>query len=204
MQEGQKAIERSAAARGGLNSARTVKALQGYGQNLASQEYQNAYNRFNQNQSNQFNRLASLAGLGQTANQQLGNASMNYGNQMSNIYTGMGNATAAANIGQADRIAGLMGQGATAAAIFSDERLKTNVKPIPKEDINEFRSTIKPYFFNYINEDFGTGEWAGVMAQDLEKSKLGKMAIVEDHNGNKLINTKKLMSILLASQAMGV
>jgi len=43
--EGQKAIERSAAARGILNSGSTRKALERYGQGMASQEYRNAYNR---------------------------------------------------------------------------------------------------------------------------------------------------------------
>src|SRR6476469_6841143 len=65
MAEGQKALERSAAARGGLNSGATMKALAQYGQDFASNEYQNAYNRFNNDQSTRFNRLSSLAGLGQ-------------------------------------------------------------------------------------------------------------------------------------------
>lgn len=51
--EGQKALERSAAARGGLLSGATGKALTRYGQEAGSQEFTNAYNR-----------LASLANLG--------------------------------------------------------------------------------------------------------------------------------------------
>ena len=47
MDEGTKALERSAAARGGLSSGSTLKALTRYGQDYASNEYQNAYNRFN-------------------------------------------------------------------------------------------------------------------------------------------------------------
>lgn len=45
VREGQKALERSAAARGGLLSGGTGKALQRYGQESASQEFQNAYQR---------------------------------------------------------------------------------------------------------------------------------------------------------------
>lgn len=54
--EGMKALDRTAAARGGLLSGATLKGAQRYGQGLASQEYGNAYNR-----------LAALAGVGQTA-----------------------------------------------------------------------------------------------------------------------------------------
>jgi hypothetical protein len=45
MSEGQKALEASAAARGGLFSGATGKALTDYSQNLASQEYDKAWNR---------------------------------------------------------------------------------------------------------------------------------------------------------------
>jgi hypothetical protein len=44
MSEGMKALERSAAARGGLLSGATLKGTQRYGQDLASQEFQNAFN----------------------------------------------------------------------------------------------------------------------------------------------------------------
>jgi hypothetical protein len=44
--EGMKALERSAAARGNLLSGSTLKGVQRFGQDLASQEYQNAFNRF--------------------------------------------------------------------------------------------------------------------------------------------------------------
>lgn len=46
MQEGQNAIESSAAARGGQLSGATLKALAKYGQDYASNEYQNAYGRY--------------------------------------------------------------------------------------------------------------------------------------------------------------
>ena len=46
MSEGMKALERSAAARGGLLSGATLKGIQRFGQDLASQEYTNAFNRY--------------------------------------------------------------------------------------------------------------------------------------------------------------
>ena len=72
--QGNNAIQGSAAAQGGLLSGATLKALQGYGQDMASQEYQNAYNRFNADQTNQYNRLSNLVGIGQNAAAQTGNA----------------------------------------------------------------------------------------------------------------------------------
>lgn len=68
--EGTKAIERGAAARGGLVSGRALKDLQRFGQGLASEEYGRAYGRaageFFGNREARFNRLASLAGVGQS------------------------------------------------------------------------------------------------------------------------------------------
>ena len=72
--QGNNAIQSGAAAQGGLLSGATLKALQGYGQDMASQEYQNGYNRFNADQTNQYNRLSNLVGIGQNAAAQTGNA----------------------------------------------------------------------------------------------------------------------------------
>ena len=49
--QGNNAIQGGAAAQGGLLSGATLKALQNYGQESASQEYQNAYNRFTATQA---------------------------------------------------------------------------------------------------------------------------------------------------------
>jgi hypothetical protein len=46
LKEGMQGLERSAAARGGLLSGGTLKGIQRYGQDMASQEYQNAFNRY--------------------------------------------------------------------------------------------------------------------------------------------------------------
>lgn len=98
MQEGMKAIERSAAARGGLNSGATLKSISRYGQDFASNEYSNAYNRFNSDRDRRWNRLSSLAGIGQTANSQVAQAGQNYANQANSNLIGIGNAQAAAGV----------------------------------------------------------------------------------------------------------
>lgn len=65
--EAQKAIERSAAARGIGQTGGTLKALTRYGQDMASQEYANAFDRslktFGANQQSRQQRLGTLSGL---------------------------------------------------------------------------------------------------------------------------------------------
>ena len=103
MSEGIKALDRSAAARGGLLSGATLKGVQRYGQDLGSQEYQNAFNRYvtgfnaNTGERNQlYNRLAGVAGTGQTATNQIGAQGANMASNIGNL-----NMTSAANTGNA-------------------------------------------------------------------------------------------------------
>jgi hypothetical protein len=90
LSEGQKALERSAAARGGLMSGGALKAAQQYGQEMGSQEYMNAFNRYQTEQQSRLNPLQTLAGVGQTSANQLGTAGQQYGTNIGNL--GMGQA----------------------------------------------------------------------------------------------------------------
>lgn len=83
--EGQKALERSAAARGGLISGNALKAAERYGQEMGSQEYQNAFNRYYREREAMLNPLQSLAGLGQSSAQSLGGAAANTGSNIGNL-----------------------------------------------------------------------------------------------------------------------
>jgi hypothetical protein len=122
LSEGQKALERSAAARGGLLSGGTGKALQRFGQDLASQEYTNAFNRYQTNRANLLQPLQSLAGQGQSTANTIGNygqamtsdinASLgNYGTNASNALIGAGNARASGYVGQANALTNALGTG---------------------------------------------------------------------------------------------
>jgi hypothetical protein len=110
LSEGQKALERSAAARGGLLSGGTGKALQRFGQEMGSQEYTNAFNRYQAERQARLGPLQSLTGMGQTTAQQLGTA----GQQMaSNVGDAMGSAAAArasGYVGQANALTGGLNQ----------------------------------------------------------------------------------------------
>jgi hypothetical protein len=85
MSEGMKALERSAAARGGLLSGATMKGIQRYGQDLASTEYQNAFNRYQTQRTNTLNPYASLAGVAQSSANTLGQQAGAYGVNAGNI-----------------------------------------------------------------------------------------------------------------------
>lgn len=103
LQQGQQALDRGAAARGTLYSGGHTADTMQFGQGLASQQFGNFYNR-----------LAGLAGVGQTAANQLGAYGQNYansvgqlnmqnaGNQMNSIY---GRANASSNM--ANQLAGI-------------------------------------------------------------------------------------------------
>ena len=106
LSEGIKALERSAAAKGGLLSGSQMKGVQRFGQDLASQEYQNAYNRYVQNQQTQRNALANLAGIGQTASTQLQRAGEQYAAPASELQQGIGNVRASQYTQGANAIAG--------------------------------------------------------------------------------------------------
>ena len=96
MSEGMKALERSAAARGGLMGGATGKALQRFGQEMGSQEYQNAFNRYQAERSARLNPLQSLAGVGQTSANTVGGYGQNYANQANQL--GMTNAANQGNL----------------------------------------------------------------------------------------------------------
>jgi len=195
MSEGMKAINGSAAARGMANSGATMKALTRYGQDFASSEYDKAYNR-------NYGRLSQLAGFGTGATAQNNQNAGQYGAQVAGNQIGVGNAAASNQIAQTNRLGQAIGQGASAAAAyFSDETLKTNINPISKEELKEMSSFLKAFAFNYKNSEHGEGDWIGVMAQDLEKSKLGKTLVVENEAGLKTISIPKVLSLFLATMA---
>jgi hypothetical protein len=102
--EGQKAIERSTAARGGLQSGAALKAAARFGQDLASQEYQNAFNRYQINRSNQLNPLQSLMGAGLTSANTLTSAAGQTGQNLMQGYGNLGQARASGYIGGANAL----------------------------------------------------------------------------------------------------
>jgi hypothetical protein len=117
-QQGQQGIDRKTAAAGGRISGASLKAAAQYGNDYATTKYGDAYNRVNQARSDRLNRLAALAGIGQTATQQVGQAGQNSANNISAMTTAQGNANGAATIAQGNiwggagnQLAALYGRG---------------------------------------------------------------------------------------------
>jgi len=128
LSEGLKALDRQAAARGGMMSGAALKAAGRYGQDVASQEYGNAFNRFQTNRASQaglftdaynrnrtrqldeFSRLGGLMTSGQNAAAGTGASQAAFGSNAANLMSqgaqamgqgviGAGQATAAGQMG---------------------------------------------------------------------------------------------------------
>ena len=96
LQQGEQALQQSAAARGDLLTGGTGKAIEQYGQDYASNEYGNVYNRslnqylqnyaqFQQGQSNTYSRLMGQVAAGQGAAGQAANAGQAAAGNVANI-----------------------------------------------------------------------------------------------------------------------
>ena len=110
--EGMKALNATAAARGGLISGNALKGATDYGQAAGSQEYQNAYNRYLAN-----NAQTLQAYNTNTANQQyLANLGQSSANNQANQIGQFGNAAAGNIIGAGNALAGGLIGGANANA----------------------------------------------------------------------------------------
>jgi hypothetical protein len=100
LKEGQRALDQSAAARGGLISGNALKAAQRYGQEMGSQEYQNAFTRYLREREAQLNPLQSLAGVGQTTAQTMAGQAGQYGANVGNLASATGASSANALLAQ--------------------------------------------------------------------------------------------------------
>lgn len=104
LQQGEKAVDAGAAARGGLMTGGTIKAEQNYGAGLASgtyqQTFQNALQQYNaalQGQAQNYNELSNTAGMGLNAVTGANQSSGQMGTNFANLMTGnASNLTAAA------------------------------------------------------------------------------------------------------------
>jgi hypothetical protein len=126
MSEGLKALDRTAASRGGMLSGAALRGATRYGQDMASQEYTNAFNRYQTNRSNQLNPLQSLMGSGQTAANQVGAAGQNYANQAGDAYMNAGNARASGYVGSANAWSNALGN---VANMYSQNQMLNRIFP---------------------------------------------------------------------------
>jgi hypothetical protein len=111
LKEGLRALENSAAARGGLLSGNAMRGITRYGQELGSQEFTNAFNRYQAERAARLNPLQSLAGMGQSNAATMAQQAGAYGQQMAQNAANMGNIRASGYMNTANALAGGIGQG---------------------------------------------------------------------------------------------
>lgn len=109
IKEGQKRLDRSAAARGGLISGAALKAATEYGQEMGSQEYMNAFNRYQTERAARLNPLQSLAGMSQTTANTLGTAGQNMASNVGEAQQSAAAARASGYVGQANALTSGLG-----------------------------------------------------------------------------------------------
>jgi hypothetical protein len=138
MSEGMKALERSAAARGGLLSGSALKGATRFGQDLGSQEYQNAFNRYQTNRANQLNPLQSLMGAGQTSANTLTNAAGQLGQGIAQSQVAQGNARASGYINTGNALNNALGTGVNSYLNYNMlNRLGGGLTPVQQSIVND-------------------------------------------------------------------
>lgn len=113
MDQGVEALDKSAAARGRLQSGAQSKALVDYGQGMGSQEYSNAYARYSDQyakeadrRATQYNMLSGLSSGGQASAAGQAQATSNLASTSGNILSNLGNAQAQSQYAQGQARAG--------------------------------------------------------------------------------------------------
>jgi hypothetical protein len=124
LSEGMKALDRQAAARGGLISGGALRAAQRYGQELGSQEYGAAYNR-----------LAGMANIGPQAAGVMSNLGQNYATNVGNIYQQQGNTAANAALARGSAYSGGLNQLGYLAGRYYGQPQTPNYAPVESRDI---------------------------------------------------------------------
>jgi hypothetical protein len=100
-EEGQRGLERQASSKGGVLSGQTLKALNRFNQDYASNEYGAAYDRYNKDRTFQAEALSGVAQMGQNAANKKGDWAQNYGLNRTNMVLDRGDKLAGLQLGRA-------------------------------------------------------------------------------------------------------
>lgn len=142
MSEGMKGVERSAAARGGLLSGATLKGIERFGQDLASNEYGNAFQRYYAQRNARLNPLQSMLGQGQTSTNVMSQAAGQAGQGIAQAYGNAGQARASGYVGMANAANQGVGSITNAANSYMNYNLMQNML-----GRNNFAATASPYSY---------------------------------------------------------
>lgn len=106
LNQGLQAMQRSAAAKGMLNSSGTQQNLNNYAQGAANTDYQQALQNYLSQNQQKYNMLSGISNQGLSAASLTNSAAQNTTNNISANTIGAGNASAAGQIGTANAING--------------------------------------------------------------------------------------------------
>lgn len=87
--------------------------------------------------------------------------------------------------------------------VYSDESLKTNIKETSLPDIDQFIKSLTAKSFDYKDGKDGSHTEGGLMAQDLQKSKIGSSVVVKGPRG-LAVDSAKLSPIVAAVMSQKV
>jgi len=132
VQQGQQALQSSAAASGGLLTGQGLKDITNYGQQAAGAGLQQGYQNYVQNQNNLYNRLSGISNQGQAAAAGVGTMGTQVGSNIANtsmagtaaqnqLMTSGANAQAAGMVGSANAITGSMNSGMNTLATLGGQ-----------------------------------------------------------------------------------
>lgn len=111
--QGRKAIQGTAAARGGLYSGRAQRELTQFGNDYGSTKYGDVFNRKQTALGNNFNRLTGAAGMGQAGVLQTQQAGANYARNVGENLTSNANFQGQAGMAQANQWGNLLNRGSS-------------------------------------------------------------------------------------------
>lgn len=102
------------------------------------------------------------------------------------------------------QMSGFINTAAKMLVFASDERVKEGVAP-GDDKLRQMFDALTAYDYKYTDtkrEGTSPGRHVSVMAQDLEKSEIGRAAVSESDEGHKMVDYAKLLPAQIAATAM--
>ena len=99
-------------------------------------------------------------------------------------------------------VGGVAAAAAMPAAVVSDKNMKKNVVVSEGKSlaaVEEFLKSAKPYEFNYKSDEDGQEGQLGIMAQDLEKTRIGRQMVSQNPGGYKQVDFGRGFGALMAA-----
>lgn len=179
---GVRALDHSAAARGGLYSGQALKAVSAYGQQKMGDAYRGRYNQLAQYGQQGLQAAGNAAGIAQQFGSDQSNMRYGFGQQSATNRINIGNALAQNRGTLMNNLIGIGGVVAKAAPAFSDRRLKRDI-----ERVGALPSGLSTYTYRYLWSD---DLQLGVMAD--EASRLFPLAVSASPDGFLMVDYSQI------------